>query len=180
MAGAAKLGARAFGLIDTDGEVTSWGWELLENILEQTHPEAYLKELKQLQNSRGRFVEQRPEWESFGGSVARRYGATEPVIEQLQKYGPLELPDLVSRLAEDHWNIANRLFLKDGVAESPEEITDGILWDSDSYRGAGVCQFKGILYHFGVINMPGSSTDYLDPGADHWELEPHINHEGGI
>lgn len=175
MAGAAKLGAQALDLIDTDGEVTAWGWELLEDILGQTHPDTYLEELKKLQNSRGRFIEQRPEWESVGVAVAQRYSATEPVIEILQESGPIKLPELVSRLAEDHWSIVSELFLKETIADDPEELTADLLADSESYRGAGVCQFKGILYHFGVVTMPGSSTDYLDPNAELWELEPHID-----
>jgi hypothetical protein len=180
MAGAAKLGARAFGLIDTDGEVTDWGWELLKEILGQTHPDTYLEELRDLQNSRGRFIEQRPEWDGVGEAVARRYDGTEPVIEILQQSGPITLPELVSRLAEDNWGIASRLFLKDTVADSADGLTDDLLEDSESYRGAGVCQFKGVLYHFGVVTMPGSSTDYLDPGTELWELEPHIDDGRGI
>jgi len=180
MAGAAKLGARAFGLIDTNGEVTAWGEEFLANILDGTNPETYLAELSALRNSRGRFVEQRPEWEEVAEDVARQYVATEPVIELLQQEGPLNLPEMVSLLSQDHWDIVSHLFLKEGVADHPEEVTNELLADSDSYRGAGVCQFKGTLYHFGVVTMPGSSTDYLDPSTERWELAQKVGNNGGI
>jgi hypothetical protein len=180
MAGAAKRGAHAFNLIDSDGDVTDWCRGVLSSILTNYSPLEYLDELKELKNSKGRFVEQRPEWHQFGEAVARQYPATDAIIDILHRTGEVALPELVTHLAQRDAALAEELFLEQGAVPAEQTIGELSLGDSDIYSGTGVCQFKSSLYHLGVLTSAGSSTDYLCPTEQAWALEPTVSAGGWL
>ena len=175
MAGAAKRGAYAFNLINDSGDVTDWCRGVLSSILTEFTPMEYLEELKSLKNTKGRFITQRPEWEQFGEAVARQYPATGPIIDVLHRTGKVTLPELVTHLASQTPSLAESLFLKDAVVSENQAIGDLSLGDSSLYSGTGVCQFKSVLFHLGVLTSAGASTDYLHPPDQVWALEPTVS-----
>jgi len=179
MAGAAKMGAQALGLLDANGEVTPWAEGHLSVVRTKDSDLAYLKEFQDLRGQGGRFISQRPEWRQSGEAIARQYPATNPIIDVLDQYGALTLPALVERLVPHHWGIVSDIFLKSSAADSPGDVTFDLLTNSDVYRGAGVCQLKGVLYHLGVVTTPGASTDYLTPTRETWKLESDAAAGGG-
>jgi hypothetical protein len=180
MAGASKRGAHAFNLIDSDGDVTDWCRGVLSSILTDYTPLEYLRELEDLKNTKGRFIDQRPEWEQFGEAVARQYPATDAVIDILQRTGPVALPELVTHLSEENELLAERLFIKDDTIPAGRGINELSLEDREIYRSVGVCQFKSVLYHLGVLTSAGSSTDYLNPTEQLWDVEPTVSAGGWV
>jgi len=180
MAGASKRGAYALNLIDSDGHVTEWCRGILSSILTEYTPLEYLAELEDLKNAKGRFIEQRPEWEQFGEAVARQYPGAEQVIDILQRTGEIALPELVTHFSRENATLAKNLFLKDGCIGAGQSIDDLSLGDSSIYRSLGVCQFKSVLYHLGVLTAAGSSTDYLNPTEQVWAVEPAVSAGGWV
>lgn len=175
MAGGCKRGAHALNLIDANGEVTDWCRGILSSILTDYTPLEYLNELAELKNAKGRFVDQRPEWSQFGEAIARQFPGTDEIVSILQRTGEIALPELVAHLAEEHEPLAAALFLKGDVEPAGSEIDDLSLDESCHYRSVGVCQFKSVLYHLGVLTSAGSSTDYLDPTEQVWAVEPSVS-----
>lgn len=180
MAGASKRGAYAFNLIDSDGNVTEWCRGVLSSILTDYTPLEYLSELEDLKNAKGRFIDQRPEWKQFGEAVARQYPATDEIIDILQRTGGIALPELVTHLSKENKILAERLFVKEDSICKGHDISELPLEDSDIYRSVGVCQFKSVLYHLGVLTSAGASTDYLNPTEQIWAIEPTVSAGGWV
>lgn len=180
MAGASKRGAHAFNLIDSDGGVTEWCRGILSSILTDYTPLEYLSELEELKNAKGRFIDQRPEWGQFGEAVARQYPATDEIISVLQRTGEIALPELVTHLSKENEMLAKRLFVKEDSISKGRNISGLSLEDSNVYRSVGVCQFKSVLYHLGVLTSAGSSTDYLNPTEQIWAVEPSVSTGGWV
>lgn len=180
MAGACKRGAHAFGLIDDTGAVTDWFRGILAGVLNDYTPLEYLSELAELKNAKGRFVEQRPEWAQFGEAIARQYPATDSIVNLLHRTGKIALPELVAHLAKEHKSLLKALFLSTDDIPNSTDICDLTLEDSSLYQSVGVCQFKSALYHLGVLTTAGSSTDYLVPVDQTWELEPTVSAGGWL
>lgn len=169
MAGAAKMGARAFGLLTESGDVTQFAHQLIEDVVDEEYS-AYLASLEELKRSRERFVSERPEWAPYGHRIAYEHPATAPVVSELESAGEITLPELVLRLKKESPQLVSELFIARDVDDIGRLSFDD-LSHPEPYRGTGVCQFKTVLYHLGVLSSPGTSTDYLNPTQETWVLD---------
>lgn len=171
MAGRAKQGAQALGLLDLAGDLTPWG-ERVVTTADRLHggPRKGLAALATLSGSSARFVNRYPGWKSTVHSLVRAYDPATPVLATLSRSGGLSLPALVTRLYNDYSDSVAGTFLREELVTEGPLLADVELTDPAVYRGHAVFQFKSLLFHCGVLTERGADTSRLHPPEDRWEL----------
>lgn len=89
----------------------------------------------------------------------------------------IPLPELVHELYYENPPFTVQLLLRDtdhirNQLDDAGTFNHSLLQKPSTYRGAGVYQFKNILYHLGALTTRGADTTTLTPATDYWALEP--------
>lgn len=89
----------------------------------------------------------------------------------------IPLPALVHELYYEDPAFAVQLLIRDSnhIRNQLDDLgtfNHDLLQNANAYRGAGVYQFKNVLYHLGVLTERGADTASLTPQNDIWALEP--------
>lgn len=188
MAGEARRGATALGLLTEDGELTGRGEGVVaaaESIANDS--DAALRHLQDLKGGQGRFITSEPEWGSVAQTVFATHPVTKAVVDVLETTGdPLSLPKLSAHLAASHPDIAADYFLDtesipvdDPAAQmasvaGDEPIIAACYWlgDTSAYQTQTTFQLKSLLCHVGILSQPGVDSSQLVPREDRWSLSP--------
>lgn len=188
MAGEARRGATALGLLTEDGELTGRGGAVVaaaESIANDS--DAALRHLQDLKGSQGRFITSEPAWGSVAQTVFASHPVTKAVVDVLETTDePLPLPKLSGHLATSHPDIAADYFLdtESIPADEPvaqlasvagdEPIIAACNWlgETSAYQTQTTYQLKSLLCHVGILSQPGVDSSQLVPREDRWSLSP--------
>jgi hypothetical protein len=170
MAGEAKAGAEALGLITRQGKLTDKGTDFVTTAFSIFGSEQ--RAFEQIANSTtSRFINAIPQLKQETQAIFSQYPPTTELVTGLSEYGQLTLPDLTTKaLTTEKENLTSYI-----LANNPEHPIDKTLnslnlGDTDTYSSQFTYQFKSLLCHAGIITTAGSDTTNLDPQTDVWGL----------
>jgi hypothetical protein len=148
-------------------------------------PEQALAAIDDQHGSQDRFIASAPEY----ATIADHLQAADPALAyfvsllshayQLDEFsGPYTLPTLVVAAARLDLPFTVATFLRN-TAEARRQVLsstpDGshrlridALSSPDVYRGTTTQQLRSMLYHWGVLDEPGTDVGRLEPGNDIW------------
>jgi len=169
----AKTGAEVLGLIDSTGDPTTRGQQVISTS-ESLHGSLTdaLVDLHSLHGSSVRFTSKRPAWANTARDIALTYHPAQRIGRVLRENGALSLPQLVKALRESSPDSYVRdLFIRERTDIPLERLvkTDAI-FNPSTYKGTTVFQLKTFLFHTGVVRHRGVDTKRLDPEQLQWHL----------
>ena len=193
MAGEAKRGAAALGLLTQDGDTTERGSQIVAAAKEiHGSPTSALESFADLRGRSGRFINAVPvEWVQTVQSTF----LTHPTIRALVQVVPdsvegYSLPDFTAELAANNPEVAREAVLaparidiedpaaalEDALADD-QSLTEACPWltQTESYRSGTTYQLKSLLCHAGILTEPGVDTSRLAPRNDTWALSPRLS-----
>jgi hypothetical protein len=186
LVGAARDGARQFGLVDLDGNLTDRGSTLCEQIASAYGTlEAAFTAMATLSGSSKRFTKSAP----LIADLTRQHIGNHPLCHAIQSTlsvqdGSLRLPKLAAHLTtEDPEIAATHLYRSDTISNRAHTTLENdiqmpafddlpsLFYETDSYNSLLTFQLKTILCHLGIIATPGDDTASLTPKTQSWHLE---------
>lgn len=173
MVGAAKLGARTFGYLDTADTLTLAG-ETLSSCasLEWGSPTEALGLLGDVPPRR-RFTDELPAWRPIIEQTFSRRSPLNRLLTLVNAHGgtAISLPEFVDAAAESDPSLIGTTFLRDRADTwTAEAIRAQPLAETQTYSSYAISQFKTSLFHAGFLTERGADTSRHDPGADIWAL----------
>lgn len=192
MAGEAKLGAAALGLLTDDGALTERGKKVTDEATAiHGSPSAGLSALHDLKGSSGRFIDSLPGWTATLQSTFVGYPPVRAILNVVPPGSdPIALPALVGRLsasspetAAEHLLRAEAIDTADPVGDaaaahkSGKDVATACPWTTlpSSFQSSTTFQLKSLLYHAGIVTEPGADSSRLSPTKDYWAHSPRLD-----
>jgi len=171
----ARKGAQELGLITDDGNLTDLGDTVtITGVREYGGPTEALEQIKTLQRSPKRFIDELPAWKVVAERIAFQYPPTSHLVDFLREQGELTLHEIGWLLWNREQNLAETILIHPQLSNrtTGPPNTSQSLRDQKAFRCTGPFQFKSMLYHCGILESRGKDTTSLNPTEDMWALDP--------